>query len=289
MKKILFISIILFLGATFLFAMGYGERVKELDRFDKLEVHTSGQLSVREGRGYQLEIQGPVENINKIRTEVRDGTLHINLKTWYGRIRNVSYILTVPNLVTVRTSSSCDIDVPEMHGDILEVVTSSSGDITVGKMKSEDLDVETTSSGNISLGQVETLHGWVGTSSSGDIFINHFSAYDPILKLSSSGNLTIAEVVTASLRTEISSSGDCNLESGNLGILDLKISSSGEFLAENPVCGEADVVISSSGKAAIRTDGLLNARLSSSGDLFVEGAPRLGRIVTSSSGSVHTR
>jgi hypothetical protein len=129
---------------------------------------------------------------------------------------------------------------------------------------------------------VKALEG-LDISSSGDITSEALQAERFNIGVSSSGNLNLDGLTAESLRADLSSSGDVNIAGGEVSELDLGLSSSGNFNAEDMGADSASVTVSSSGDARIRVSEVLDARLSSSGNLYYHGDPEL-EVRTSSSG-----
>lgn len=121
-------------------------------------------------------------------------------------------------------------------------------------------------------------------SSSGKIIVKPLTTSDFRLEVSSSGDVEVEEVNAERIIVEITSSGDVEMR-GNVDELELTISSSGNFEGEDLEARRAIVRLTSSGDATVWVTEELDARLSSSGDLYYYG-DAVVRQSTTSSGDV---
>ncbi len=249
MKRLLFSVLFSTLVLAQVLSMGEVERDRYFEPFDRLAVHTSGVMTVSAGNDYRLEISGQDKYIARIVTEVRNKTLIIEEEGWLSGVRGLSYHLTVPNLNSVKTTSSCDIELGAMRGNEVEIIITSSGDISAEQLAADNI----------------------------------------ILKSSSSGDIFISDLAAATLDITLSSSGSCEIYGGSVSRQKIHLTSSGSVIAEELASVEADVVLSSSGDAFIYVSDFVEAVLSSSGDLYVSGNPATEKIRTTSSGDYLSR
>lgn len=122
-------------------------------------------------------------------------------------------------------------------------------------------------------------------SSSGKIIVKPLTTSDFRLQVSSSGDVDIEEIHAERIIVEITSSGDVEMR-GNADELELTISSSGNFDGEDLEARRAIVRLTSSGDATVWVTEELDARLSSSGDLYYYYGDAIVRQSTTSSGDV---
>ncbi|HDR88301.1 MAG TPA: DUF2807 domain-containing protein [Bacteroidetes bacterium] len=104
------------------------------------------------------------------------------------------------------------------------------------------------------------------------------------ISVSSAGDLSL-EVEAGEIRVSLSSAGDIRL-SGKADSLEARLSSAGDLDALRLKVEKADVAVSSSGNARIFVTRELNARSSSSGDIYYLGNPEIKNIHVSSAGRV---
>lgn len=122
----------------------------------------------------------------------------------------------------------------------------------------------------------------IEVTSSGDVQAPSLLADDFHIRVSSSGDVSIADLVADQLEVNITSSGDVAIKGGQVGTQDIKISSSGNYSAENLESQQVGAKISSSGDSAVRVSDILDASISSSGNLYYYGDPSVNSKETSS-------
>lgn len=122
-------------------------------------------------------------------------------------------------------------------------------------------------------------------SSSGDIEAGNLKSDALSIKIASSGDVTIDSLDCPSLDVQIASSGDLKIAGGQIQAQTIQISSSGEYLARDVSSTRAEVHLTSSGPATVRVSDRLSGQLSSSGNLYCAGDPKVD-VKTTSSGKV---
>jgi hypothetical protein len=120
------------------------------------------------------------------------------------------------------------------------------------------------------------------THSSGTIAVNSLRTDSLRIRINSSGGISIDSLAAGSLDVHISSSGSFRV-AGRVDRLDIILNSSGNFQARNLASTAARVRASSSGSATMRVSDVLEADVTSSGDVRYYGnPPRVNGNVTSS-------
>jgi hypothetical protein len=128
---------------------------------------------------------------------------------------------------------------------------------------------------------MKTIAG-LETHSSGKIAAKDIRADSLKVQISSSGGITIETLAADSLDVQLSSSGSLSA-SGRVERQNIRISSSGSYSAGKLASRTAKVVASSSGSATLRVSDLLEADVTSSGNVRYHGnPPRVNGNVTSS-------
>lgn len=121
------------------------------------------------------------------------------------------------------------------------------------------------------------------TNSSGSIHADGVRTDGVKITVHSSGSVEIASLSARTLEVLITSSGNVSL-GGSVDRQAVRSSSSGEYRAAGLACREASVALTSSGRATIRVSGLLEGRISSSGNLRFHGTPPRVDVSATSSG-----
>lgn len=212
------------------------EEMRSVTGITGVMLGTVGTLHVEVGNEESLRIEAEDNIIPLIETEVRNGTLNIEMRpnTSVFTTRSIDYYLTVVELTEVSTASSGDIIVvTDVAADRFAAHTSSSGDISIGDLTCDTLDA----------------------------------------RLSSSGDITIDQLSASAIEAHLSSSGNLNVDDGEVERQNVSLSSSGDYNARNLASQEATLRLSSSGSATVWVGQTLDARLSSSGDVLYRGNP----------------
>jgi hypothetical protein len=106
------------------------------------------------------------------------------------------------------------------------------------------------------------------------------------VRITGSGSVHIEDVNAGTMAVELTSSGNLVIDRGEVEELRLRLSSSGEYDGESVICQNADVTLTSSGDATLNVQGTLTADLSSSGNVYYRGNPKVVYKDSSSTGRV---
>ena len=202
---------------------------RNVKNFHAVKVSSGIDLYIRMGDSESLKIEADEDVIDDIKTEVKDGTLHIymkrqnNLFNWgFNETRKV--FVTVKNLEKIDASAGSDVESENrLEGDKLEIEASSGSDVKLDVYyKTVSLDASSGSDARIS-GKAKTF---IAEASSG----SDIKAYDlevAIAKVKASSGSDISITVTDELYARASSGADVNYR-GNPGIRDSDTSSGGD-------------------------------------------------------------
>jgi len=228
-----------FLMTTFLvaiisvstFALPGNEKseTRDLKNFDAIKVSTGIDLYIRMGNTESVRIEADDDDMDDIKTEVRDGTLHIYMKrrnSWFNWGFNESQkaFVTVKNLKRIDASSGSDVQSENtLEGDRLEVEASSGSDVKLDVYyKTVTLDSSSGSDARMS-GKAKTL---IAKASSGsDIKARDLEVKIGKLRASSGSDINVT--VTDELYAKASSGSDIRYY-GNPQIKDTDTSSGGD-------------------------------------------------------------
>lgn len=236
-----------FLGET---VHGSGEVTTEqrlVSDISSVNLATTGTLHIELGDGEELRIEAQENLLPYIETEMRGNQLRIGTKPGVSmrKTEPINYYLTVIDLEAINLSSSGDANAPAFTRDDFRISISSSGDLNIESLTVDQLNVD----------------------------------------ISSSGDMTLGMLVAERIDVDISSSGDFRILGGRVEEQRINLSSSGSYDAKAVPSSEASLDINSSGSATIQVSDILEAVLSSSGDVYYIGDPVLD-VRTSSSGRV---
>jgi len=214
----------------------------------RVDLAMQGTLHIEFGETEGLEVVAE-ENLQEyIEAEVVGGTLTIRTPSGIilSETEPIEFHLTVVQLNSLQTASSGSIEAAGFEADRIRLAVSSSGSLHTGALQCDNLDIE----------------------------------------VSSSGDLSVDSLQAGSVEVDLSSSGNVHIGGGTVQRQDLTLTSSGEYSAPDLASREATLELRSNGRATIRVAELLTADLSSSGDVYYIGEPRL-EVESSSSGGVY--
>jgi hypothetical protein len=200
---------------------------RQVSGFEKVSMGIAGDLYLRQGSSFNLELEGDSDDLEDVITEVRSGTLDIKYKNnrgWkFGRDRITIY-LTMPEISSVSLGGS---------GKVI-------GENTI---ESDDLYLSVSGSGRIKL-DLEADDLTQKISGSGNIVVSG-EADRAEVSISGSGNLDALDLEVDHYEVRISGSGKCRINVGDS--LEANISGSGSVYYK----GDPDKIrsnVSGSGK-----------------------------------------
>lgn len=199
-------------------------------------LHSSGsaQITYFQSNTSKLIVECNPAYIDKVVTEVRGGTLHIEMKR--GNYRNLNLRVTV-------YSPSLD-----------EVILSGSGSFFDEKGHKTGADVKYTSagSGKIIVGRLDCAFFEARLAGSGNLSVGNLTCSGAALSASGSGGITVQRIVSGgNVSIRLSGSGYGLLDDASIGDIDIHISGSGSV----KVNGRArDVSASISGSGSVMGD-----------------------------------
>lgn len=181
-------------------AMALAEKPVSQDRpaagFDRIEVNGAYDLFITQGKDFALRIEAESDDLEKIKTEVKDGWLVISdvrhkIQIGFFKSRTRKVYVTLPELKGLSINGAADVEgqnklSPQKFelkvrgaGDVnLEIETneisteiSGSGDIRL-KGKTDDLEITVTGSGEIAAYELVSRKTTVNISGAGDCHVN---------------------------------------------------------------------------------------------------------------------
>ena len=130
---------------------------------------------------------------------------------------------------------------------------------------------------------VKELKSLTGKNS-GDVNITEVYTDSFSVRITGSGSVHIGKLYAQHLEIELTSSGNLTIDSGEAEEQLVKLSSSGEYNGKNVACKTAYVALTSSGDATLNVLEDLTADLSSSGNVYYLGSPKVVYNDSSSTG-----
>lgn len=128
--------------------------------------------------------------------------------------------------------------------------------------------------------ELKTLTG----KNSGDVNITEVDTDSFSVRITGSGSVHIGKLNAQRVAIELTSSGNLTIDSGEADEQYVRLSSSGEYNGKNVACKTAYVELTSSGDATLNVMEDLTADLSSSGNVYYLGSPKVVYNDSSSTG-----
>jgi hypothetical protein len=175
--------------------------------FTGIDLSCSADVTIEQGEPLAVSVEGEDNILPLIETRVSGDTLNIDAKP--GSFRTTKRLvvhITVPELSSIRSTGSGDVDMGEWVADNVELETTGSGDIHVDSLEASSLNARLSGSGDISIGQGKVRSQTVRTSGSGDYKGASLQSREAKATTSGSGNITLW--VMDDLSATTSGSGD---------------------------------------------------------------------------------
>lgn len=208
------LSFVLFfsLPAVFAYAGKMSKESRPVANFNGIAISGYGELNVVQGSSESLTIEADEEVMHRIKSEVKDNTLHLGLESEKGlswRVfktdQPIRYYVTVKTLESLASSGSTNIKIGPLTTDQLKVSGSGASRLNMEKLAAKQLNISLSGSQKAELsGQVE----------------------DQSIKLSGSASYTASDLTTT--RTHIKASGSSALKVRARDELNVSISGSGK-------------------------------------------------------------
>jgi hypothetical protein len=142
--------------------------------FAGIEASGRWDLTVARGDAWRVELDVPVELVERIEARVEDGRLVLGLEGWRGdcgdsdRCR-MNARITLPELREVRLSGATTVDFSGFDGERLTIETSGASEIDGRSSRYDELDLTTSGAGDVDLDEVPVTNAEVSVSGAGSI------------------------------------------------------------------------------------------------------------------------
>lgn len=175
-------------------------QAREVSPFDRIELHHSGELHLTQGDGHALTIEGDAETVDRLKTEVRGGTLHLEVEgDWLDRIMRgflsfgkdrVKYNVTLQTLRALKVSGYGKVVLPALTTDQLELTLSGYAQVDLGQLSTGTLKVTISGRGDlVAQGSADNLSVFV--SGSGDVRTDRLASKAANVRISGHGNVDL--------------------------------------------------------------------------------------------------
>lgn len=130
--------------------------VRPVSGFDRIQLDGAGQLLITQGNDEFLEVTAEDNLIEKLTSEVVDGTLVLGFEAHPLRrniipTRRIVYTLSVTELTTVTINGAGDLQITSLETPSLGLVLNGAGQIKINDLQAESLDVQISGTGNIDI------------------------------------------------------------------------------------------------------------------------------------------
>lgn len=194
-------------AATRTFPVGGFDRVENAGPFD-VRVHVGGAPSAR--------ADGPQEVLDRLKIEVRGGTLWIGTKpgswtsgwSWFGHHDKTVIDVVAPALKGVAVSGPGDLAVDHARAQTFDATVSGPGDIKIGFLETVDAHFEVSGPGTITVAGHASRSN-MSVSGPGDIHGKDFISLDLNVDVGGPGGITTAAVHNAN--GSVSGPGDVHI------------------------------------------------------------------------------
>ena len=241
----------------------YETKQIKVEGFDGISTSTSIDVIYTQTSDSQnIEIYAPDNLMDYVKVYVKDGILKVGFRSEDNRGINIrgkhqtEVRVSAPALHAFYASSSGDI--------ILK-----NGLQTTGKVS-----MKSSSSGDIEGGDVLCDELEVGASSSGDVTLHKADCQQLHADASSSGDVEIKRLTSKRVKAEVSSSGDVIIVEGTCEYAEFDASSSGDVVAKGLKAIHVNASASSAGDISCYPIESLKAKSSSAGSIGYRGEPK---------------
>jgi hypothetical protein len=171
---------------------------REVGRFAAIELRYFGQVVLHHGEACTLEVEGDPDVVPKVHSEVRDGTLVLEVgENWLERLtsglllvanRPLRYHVTLPHLDAIVIAGSGEVEGSAWGGERLRVRVSGQGEVRLTDLGYASLDAVVSGRGELQLaGRAEQAHFTI--SGSADIHAGELPLQRGEVKIAGQGNV----------------------------------------------------------------------------------------------------
>lgn len=243
-------------------------------------IHSSSSVDViytqASGTPY-AEIYAPDNIVPLVKVEQDGKSLKIGFKSntsIQGRYKCEVRVFA-PEVTSFSTSSASDITLANglKTSKPVTLKASSSGDIDASSIQCGDLSMTTSSSGDIKAGTITCAMLALDTQSSGDIKLASATCTGATIESSSSGDCVVSEMAcSGDVKASTSSSSDIKL-AGTCRNASFSASSAGNIYAKDLLAKDVEARASSAGDIECNASGVLSTSVSSAGGVRYKGEP----------------
>lgn len=201
-------------SATHMTCSDWKKQVRPLRNFSAISNEGAGDLYVTVGEAFKVEVEGTPDVLDRVITEVKNGTLVVRFKEkkggWSWSSNNEMYKVRVfmPYLAAVANSGSADVAVQgNLRNDSFALSLSGSGDVKIQALRTNVAKFQIAGSGSIMVEEGKTQRFDVSIAGSGDVKTTNMNAEVATVQISGSGDVAL----TASRLLDVQIAGSGNV------------------------------------------------------------------------------
>lgn len=144
--------------------------VRQVDSFDAIRFKAVGDVQITTGSGPALTIEADDNLLDKIQSEVTNGTLVISIEKGFSLVpaRGATYEISVPSLSELEVSGVGDLTIDSLSEDEFTLSLSGVGDVTLTEVDLGALTVRYSGVGEVTIS---------GTAESQDVKLSGVGSY----------------------------------------------------------------------------------------------------------------
>lgn len=270
---------------------------RTVGNFDAVTLIGSYDVVYSQGKTTKVEVVAPDNVMDKITTEVKNGTLTISTKKIAGvtvisrTSDDVTVYVTSPVVTQMNLIGSGDITAKgPVKSDRLKLSLQGSGDMDFNNIECKNLTANLQGSGDMKISKVSTSEtALLQLQGSGDFEVGDADSPKLVVNLQGSGDMNINRVSCADIvSTTLQGSGDMTLSSINCKTLDVK-QYGGDMKIKNVKAVKSSVNLMGSGDmtADFNSCSNLTATLYGSGDMNLSGTTNMYSRQKRGSGNIY--
>lgn len=240
---------------------------RKLASFSKVKANGSSDVYIKVGPKQSVVVHAEDDELEQIRTEVRNGELKVWRESQGRGFGNHSahVVITVPALTSLESNGSGDAEVKNMKAKKFRLTQQGSGDVAIDG-SCDEIDITSQGSGDLESSRLIC----------GQVEVN----------LRGSGDMDLDQVKATRIELDAVGSGDVTMQ-GSCEVLDLRNRASGDVDARDLKCEDVSVNAAGSGDMRVYASKTVEIKVHGSGDVEVYGGGRAEEL--SAAGSGHVR
>lgn len=243
------------------------KETREVAEFNSVKTLGSADVVITQGNTQKVVVESDKNLVPHIITEVKNGSLLIDIRASYRNVKVIRVLLTVPDLDAISIEGSGDVSfVNTFKGNEMKVNIKGSGDFS-GDFDIKNMDYFVNGSGD---GEISGIRGNLS------------------VKISGSGDFEADKLRLEKCDISVVGSGDIELK-GSTENLVIGLMGSGYVNAYGLAAVNVVANVKGSGDIEVYPIESMNVSVFGSGDVYYKGNPNKVNITEDGSGEVHKR